>query len=74
MQDARALRCRIRFNPEIFHEEFQRAVVREAFCIFVRNDDGKLNVPYLNCNVDRPYVNWNWLDNQWNGNYLVVRR
>jgi hypothetical protein len=36
--------------------------------IFVRNADGNLNVPCLNCNVDRPYVNWNWLDNRWNNN------
>lgn len=37
-------------------------------CTFVRNDNGYLNVPYLNCNVDKPYVNWYNLDNTWNDN------
>ncbi len=35
---------------------------------FIRNDNGNLNVPYLNCNVDKPYVNWYNLDNSWNDN------
>ena len=35
---------------------------------YVLNADGNLNVPYLNCNVDKPYVNWNNLDNRWNDN------
>ena len=39
-----------------------------VMCTLVRNDDGNLNVPYLNCNVDKPYVNWYNLDNSWNDN------
>jgi hypothetical protein len=39
----------------------------------VRNDYGNLNVPYLNCNVDKPYVNWYNLDNSWNDNEPALR-
>lgn len=40
---------------------------------FVRNDNGYLNSPYLNCNVKVPYVNWYNLDNQWNDNEPGLR-
>jgi len=44
-----------------------------VLCIIVRNDDGYLNVPYLNCNVPTPYVNWYNLDNRWNDNEFALR-
>ena len=37
---------------------------------FVRNSDGNLNVPYLIENDDKVVLNWNWLDNDFNDNYL----
>jgi len=43
-------------------------VVWKALCIFVRNRNGNLNVPYLYENGDKVVLNWNWLDNDWNDN------
>lgn len=37
-------------------------------CTFVLNENGNRIVSYLNCNGDRPYVNWYNLDNYWNDN------
>jgi hypothetical protein len=33
----------------------------------VRGDVGYLDVPYLNCYVDKPYVYWCYLGNSWSG-------
>ena len=44
-----------------------------VLCIIVRDDNGYLNVPYLNCNVPNPYVNWYNLDNRWNDNEFALR-
>lgn len=63
------LRCRIRFNPE----STQGVVVRMAWYIFVQNRNGNWNVPYLIENDDQVILNWNWLDNDWNDNYLALR-
>ena len=35
---------------------------------FVQNRDGNLNVPYVYWNDGQVYLNWNWLDNDWNDN------
>ena len=48
-------------------------VAWKAFCIYVRNRDGNLNVPYLYENGDKVILNWNWLDNDWNGNNPALR-
>ena len=37
-----------------------------------RGSNGNLNVPYLNWNDKRWILNWNWLENDWNDNYLDV--
>jgi hypothetical protein len=34
----------------------------------LRDSDGNLNVAYLNWNDDRWYLNFNWLDNDWDDN------
>ncbi len=44
-----------------------------AFCTFVRNRNGNLNVPYLYENGDKVVLNWNWTDNDWNGNNPALR-
>jgi|GEM_PF-3237465 len=62
-------RCRIRFRPE----SILWLVVQKAFCIFVRNRNGNLNVPYLYLNGDQVVLNWNWLDNDWNDSNPALR-
>jgi len=42
-------------------------------CIFVQNDDGNLNVPYLIENDGQVNLNWNWLDNNWNVSNPALR-
>ena len=37
-------------------------------CILWRNPNGNRYVPYLYWNDDRWYLNFNWLDNDWNDN------
>ena len=69
MQDAKALRCRIRYSPE----SIQWVVTGTAFCTFVRNRNDNLNVPYLYDDGGQVVVNWNWLDNDWNGNNPAAR-
>ena len=44
-----------------------------AICI-KRHPDNPENVYYVYWNDDRWVTNWNWLDNDWNGNYRVLRR
>ncbi len=44
-----------------------------VLCMFVRDDNGYLNVPCLYCYVETPYVNWYNLDNQWNDNEPALR-
>ena len=44
-----------------------------VFCTLVQNRNGNLNVPYLIENDGRVVVNWNWLDNNWNGNNPALR-
>lgn len=39
----------------------------------VQNRDGNLNVPYLYENGGKVVLNWNWLDNDWNGNNPALR-
>ena len=39
----------------------------------VQNRDGNLNVPYLYENGDKVVLNWNWIDNDWNGNNPALR-
>lgn len=39
----------------------------------VQNRDGHLDVPYLYENGDKVILNWNWLDNNWNGNNPALR-
>lgn len=41
-------------------------VARTAFRIFVVDEDGNRNFPYLNQDDTRWNVNWNWLDNGFN--------
>ena len=63
-------RPQIRYSPK----SIQRAVAWMIFCIFVRrNPSGNRYVLYLNWNEDRWYSNWNWLENDFNSNYRVVR-
>lgn len=50
----------------------QWAVTRMVNCIFLRNSDGNLYVPYLNWNGDAWVVNFNRLDNDWNDNDRLV--
>lgn len=45
----------------------------EAFCIYVRNRNGNLNVPYLFENDDKVVLNWNWLDNDFNADNPALR-
>ena len=61
--------CRIRYNSE----STQGVVVWEALCTFVRNRDGNLNAPYLYYDGDKVVLNWNWLENDWNGNNPALR-
>ena len=65
-----ALRCRIRFSPE----SIRGAVTVETVYTFVLDESGNLNVPYLNCNVAHPYVNWNNLGNDWDDYGLALLR
>ena len=44
-----------------------------AFCTFVLNRNGNLNVPYLIENSGTVNLNWNWLDNDWNANNPALR-
>jgi hypothetical protein len=44
-----------------------------AYCAFVQNDNGDLNVPYLYEDSDKVVLNWNWLDNDWNDNCPALR-
>lgn len=46
---------------------------RRYFVHFVRNHDGNLNVPYVYDDGNKVVVNWNWLDNDWNGNNPAAR-
>jgi len=39
----------------------------------VRNQNGNLNVPYLYENGDMVILNWNWVDNDFNGNNPALR-
>jgi len=55
-------------------ESTQWAVIQMAFCTRGRNPGNPRNVSYFNWNGHEWYQNWNWLDNHWNDNYLVVRR
>ena len=41
-------------------------------CIFLRNSNGNLYVPYLNWNGDEWYLNFNRLGNDWNDNDRLV--
>lgn len=47
-------------------------VARTALRTFVLNANGNRNVPYLNQNGERWYLNWNWLDNDFNRNGRVA--
>jgi len=38
-----------------------------------QDSDGNRQVPYLNWNGDRWYLNWNWLENDFNQNFRLVR-
>ena len=51
-------------NPDQIPTEFRGKWIY-GWASVVRSVDGGLNVPYLICNVDRPYVDWNWLVIQW---------
>ena len=62
----RHLRCRIRFSLEI-GAILQWAVARMAFYTY-RDTDGNLYVRYLYFNDGAWNRNYNWLDNDWNGN------
>jgi hypothetical protein len=44
----------------------------EGILHILRNPDGNLHVPYLYRNGDRWVLNFNWLDNNWNGNDRVA--
>ena len=37
------------------------------------HNSGNLNVPYLYENGGKVVLNWNWLDNDWNGNNPALR-
>jgi hypothetical protein len=47
-------------------------VAWKVSCIFLRNSNGNLYVPYLNWNGDEWYLNFNRLDNDWNDNDHLV--
>jgi hypothetical protein len=57
------LRCRIRFNLK----SIQKVVAWEASHT-IRNSDGNLYVRYLNWDGKQWNWNYNWLDNDFNGN------
>lgn len=42
-------------------------------CIFLRDSNGNLHVPYLNWNGDRWVLNFNWVDNDFNDNDVLAR-
>ena len=42
-------------------------------CIFVQNDDGNLNVPYLIENDGQVSLDWDWLDSYWNVSFPALR-
>ena len=39
----------------------------------MQNRNGNLYVPYLYENGDKVVLNWNWLDNDWNGDNPALR-
>ena len=43
------------------------AVTRTAFSTLQRTSGDNTNVAYLYWNDDHVIVNWNWLENDWNG-------
>jgi hypothetical protein len=62
-------RCQIRYSLK----SIRGAVAQMTFCTLVRNSDSNLNVPYLYENDGKVVLNWNWLDNNWNGNNPALR-
>jgi hypothetical protein len=48
-------------------------VARTTGRIILRNPNGNLYVAYLNRNDDGWYLNWNYLDNDWNDNDRLAR-
>ncbi len=65
------MRCGIKFNPEDQHGLSRWVVVWKAFST-KRSSGSNRNIAYLIWNDDRVVVNWNWLDNRWNGNNPVL--
>jgi hypothetical protein len=47
-------------------------VAQMIFCTIVVNSNGNRNFPYLNQNGKRWYLNWNWIDNDFNSNERVA--
>ncbi len=54
--------------------EHSRGGGRDDILRILGNSDGNLNVPYLNWNGDRWILNFNRLDNDWNGHSRLARR
>jgi hypothetical protein len=42
------------------------------FRTIVVNSNGNRNYPYLNQNGKRWYLNWNWIDNDFNSNGRIA--
>lgn len=61
-------RFRIRYSSE----SIQGVVVQAVFRTIVVNSNGNRNFPYLNQNGKRWYLNWNWIDNDFNSNERVA--